>query len=51
MDWAEDITGINEEDLRRVWKYEEKYSTVIRLVETDEVCIHNYHVYHRVLKY
>lgn len=37
MDWAEDSIGISHQDFHRVWKYKERDSTVVRLMETDEV--------------
>ncbi|KAH8746302.1 hypothetical protein F5882DRAFT_422864 [Hyaloscypha sp. PMI_1271] len=31
MDWARDVVGISESDYRNVYKYEEKYTTVVRM--------------------
>lgn len=39
MDWAEDFSGVSEEDFQKVWKYEEKHTTVVRLTSADEVCL------------
>jgi hypothetical protein len=38
MDWARDATGISNSDYRNVYKYEEKYTTVVRMTTSDEVC-------------
>ncbi|KAK4215506.1 hypothetical protein QBC37DRAFT_458744 [Rhypophila decipiens] len=35
MDWARDNTGINEKDMDTVFKYEEKFTTIVRILEHD----------------
>lgn len=37
MDWAEDCTGIGEADFQRVWRYDNKATTVVHLTSKDEV--------------
>jgi len=37
MDWARDNTGVNEKDMDTVFKYEEKFTTVVRILENDAV--------------
>lgn len=37
MDWDEDFTGVTDEDIRNVWKYEAKSTTVVRLRAIDQV--------------
>jgi hypothetical protein len=37
MDWVRDNTGISDNDFMRVFKYEPKPSTVIRILRRDEV--------------
>ncbi|PSR85615.1 hypothetical protein BD289DRAFT_254186 [Coniella lustricola] len=36
MDWAEDRLGISEGDFHRVWRYDERYSTVVQLTSVDK---------------
>jgi hypothetical protein len=37
MDWARDVVGISESDYRNVYKYEEKYTTVVRMTTGQKV--------------
>lgn len=39
MDWAEDCVGLGEGDFQKVWKYDERYTTVVSLTSRDEVRI------------
>jgi hypothetical protein len=38
MDWARDNTGLSDRDLENVFKYEEKSTTVVRMLARDKVC-------------
>lgn len=55
MDWDEDFALVTDEDFRKVWKYEAKRTTVVRLNAEDKVrllhitanatdCRHRYHI-------
>ncbi|KAM7201063.1 hypothetical protein V8F20_005072 [Naviculisporaceae sp. PSN 640] len=35
MDWARDDTGVSDKDLDAVFKYEQKFTTVVRILEDD----------------
>jgi len=37
MDWAGDNLGVNDRDLDNVFKYEEKYTSVVRILDGDAV--------------
>jgi len=37
MNWARDFTGLSELDFKNVFKYEEKASTIIRIVPLRNV--------------
>jgi hypothetical protein len=37
MDWARDNTGLNDRDLSNVFKYDPKYSTVVRILGGEKV--------------
>jgi hypothetical protein len=39
MDWARDNTGLSDKDLDKVFKYEEKSTTVVRMLAGNEVCM------------
>lgn len=39
MDWARDDFGLNDADLENVFRYEQKQTTVIKLVESKEVIV------------
>jgi hypothetical protein len=38
MDWACDNAGLNDRDIENVFRYEPKYTTVVRMLTSDKVC-------------
>lgn len=37
MDWDEDFNRVTDEDFRKVWKYDAKRTSVVRLLDDDQV--------------